>query len=164
MRGVRDPKLALVVPRSRGQLCVREELATMSGNQSGGFCLTLGFWCVISLPLISALVLCLSIGESLRRGLLPLLFLLMWWSLRGRLVGRGCSLRRTFQLVIPSFSLTMVPRFFQLLDCFTRVRHQLSRQKLKRRRSRVIAYWRKLRRPLLALNVIMVSSLKMIHS
>ena len=61
------PKPALVVPRSRGQLCVREELATMSGNQSGGFSLTLSFCCLTSLPLIAALVLCLSIGEWLRR-------------------------------------------------------------------------------------------------
>ena len=37
----------------------------MSDNQSGGFCLTLSFCCLTSLPLISALVLCLSISESL---------------------------------------------------------------------------------------------------
>ena len=38
-----------------------------SGNQSGGFCLTLVFCCLTSSPLISTLVLCLSIGEWLRR-------------------------------------------------------------------------------------------------
>ena len=39
-----------------------------------------------------------------------------------------------------------------------------SRQKLKRRRSRVTAFWRKLQHPLLALSVIMVNILKMIRS
>ena len=39
-----------------------------------------------------------------------------------------------------------------------------SRQKLKRQRSLVTAFWRKLQHPLLALSVIMVNSLKMIRS
>jgi hypothetical protein len=77
-------------------------------------------------------------------------------------MGRGRTLRRGFLLVSPSFLLTQVQRLFHLLDCFTRIGQQVLRQELTG--SRVIAFWRRLRRPLLLFSIIVLSSLRMIRS
>ena len=164
MRGVRDSKSALVVPRSRGQLCGREGLATMSGNQSGGFCLALSFCCLTSLPLICSP----GVAPKQRRVVedgVPAAAAPSDMAESSRRVGGARSQSpEAIPVLSPSFLLTMVRRFFHLLDCFTRIRQQVSHQMLRRWRSRVIACWRRLGRRLLPLNAIMASSLRMIRS